>query len=86
MRIDADPGARVAKAELAHGEWGGWLEAEFGWSEMTATRYMRVAGAFKSNSLLASVRSSARDLPRRQRPHMFDWLITGQVAGSRRLQ
>jgi hypothetical protein len=42
----------AAKEELNHGEWLPWLDKEFGWTEMTATRYMRVAGAFKSNTML----------------------------------
>jgi hypothetical protein len=37
-----------AKAKVAHGEWLPWLDREFGWSEITAQRYMRVAEAFKS--------------------------------------
>ena len=37
----------AAKAEMPHGEWLPWLEREFGWSEPTATRYMRIAKAFE---------------------------------------
>ncbi|HEY2617819.1 MAG TPA: DUF3102 domain-containing protein [Acetobacteraceae bacterium] len=37
----------AAKAEVPHGEWLAWLEAEFGWTVRTADKYMHVAGAFK---------------------------------------
>jgi phage N-6-adenine-methyltransferase len=33
----------VKENHCAHGEWLPWLEAEFGWSESTALRFMRVA-------------------------------------------
>lgn len=36
------------KARLGHGSFGGWLKAEFEWSERTAQNFMRVADAFKS--------------------------------------
>lgn len=36
----------AVKAGLAHGDFGRWLETEFGWSERTAQRYMQVAEAF----------------------------------------
>lgn len=39
-----------AKAIAGHGGWLPWLETEFGWTEMTATRFMNVAS--KSNKLL----------------------------------
>jgi DUF3102 family protein len=41
-----------AKAFCAHGGWEDWLEHEFGWTQMTATKYMRVASAFKSKPSL----------------------------------
>jgi hypothetical protein len=37
----------AAKADLAHGQWLPWLDAEFGWSDNTAHRYMQVARAFQ---------------------------------------
>jgi len=40
------------KESLPHGLWLPWLQAEFGWSEMTATRFINVANKFKSNNLL----------------------------------
>ena len=41
----------AAKAEVSHGEWLPWLDREFGWSQQTASNYMRVAEAFKLPSL-----------------------------------
>lgn len=43
-----------AKVLVNHGKWRDWLAVEFGWSERTAQRFMRVAdvlGAGKSDSL-----------------------------------
>lgn len=40
-----------AKEALPHGQWLPWLEAEFGWSESTAQRYIRLAKTFKSVNL-----------------------------------
>jgi hypothetical protein len=37
----------AAKAEVRHGEWLPWLKDEFGWTDMTAQNYMRVARAFQ---------------------------------------
>jgi hypothetical protein len=34
------------KAKLKHGYFGKWLDAEFGWSDETALRFMRVARNF----------------------------------------
>lgn len=34
------------KERLGHGNFGGWLEVEFGWSWSTANNFMRVAGKF----------------------------------------
>jgi hypothetical protein len=42
------------KAMLRHGNWLGWLDREFGWSEMTALRFMQVHELGKSNNLLDS--------------------------------
>jgi hypothetical protein len=36
------------KAMLGHGEFGPWLEGEFGWAERTAQTFMQVAHYFKS--------------------------------------
>lgn len=47
-----------AKAACAHGEWLPWLESEFGWSEWTALRFMRVHEAFGK-----SVNLTDLDLP-----------------------
>lgn len=39
------------KSLLGHGNFGVWLESEFGWSYRAAARFMQVAGAFKSANL-----------------------------------
>jgi Protein of unknown function (DUF3102) len=31
------------KRHLGHGQWGGWLESEFGWSQDTAARHIQIA-------------------------------------------
>jgi hypothetical protein len=38
------------KNALRHGEWGKWLDAEFGWSDRTALRCMDAAKAFAAKS------------------------------------
>jgi len=48
----------VVKESLEHGEFGKWLDAEFGWKERTAQNFMRVAEVFKSAKIA--------DLPIRQ--------------------
>lgn len=40
------------KAVLGHGNFLPWLSTEFGWTSMTAQRFMQVASAFKNNNLL----------------------------------
>jgi hypothetical protein len=41
------------KAALPHGAWLPWLEAEFGWSDETARKFMRAAEfALKNPTLL----------------------------------
>jgi len=40
------------KAMLRHGGWLPWLDREFGWSEMTAVRFMQIYEFGKSNNLL----------------------------------
>lgn len=37
------------KGLLRHGEWGKWLEAEFGWSDQTAANYMNQAQLANQN-------------------------------------
>jgi hypothetical protein len=41
-----------AKQIAGHGNWLPWLEREFGWTEMTATRFINVYEMSKSNNLL----------------------------------
>jgi hypothetical protein len=47
-------GARLTdcKRICGHGNWLPWLEREFGWTEMTATRLINVYEMSKSNNLL----------------------------------
>jgi hypothetical protein len=47
-------GARLTKARelIAHGDWLHWLEAEFGWSDETARRFMSVFEMSKFHNLL----------------------------------
>lgn len=47
-------GARLTECKriAGHGNWLPWLEQEFGWTEMTATRYINVYEMSKSNKLL----------------------------------
>lgn len=42
---------KEVKARLGHGHFGGWLRAEFEWSEPTAQRFMRVSGAFQNRQI-----------------------------------
>jgi hypothetical protein len=39
------------KDELGHGQFGAWINAEFGWSEPTAQRFMRVADVFQNRQI-----------------------------------
>jgi hypothetical protein len=39
------------KEQLPHGEWLPWLKDEFGWSRMTAERFMQVHEKFKMHNL-----------------------------------
>ena len=47
------------KAAIGHGNFLPWLEAEFGWSDRTAARLIRVAEKFDKLSNLDSVSPSA---------------------------
>lgn len=38
----------IVKGHLPHGDFGGWLQGEFGWSEWTARKMMSVADRFKT--------------------------------------
>lgn len=40
------------KERLGYGQFEGWLQAEFDWTQMTANRFMNVAKQFESNKLL----------------------------------
>lgn len=39
----------AVKKDIGHGNFGPWLEAEFGWSQPTARRFMAVAETFSQN-------------------------------------
>src|SRR5258706_6303093 len=41
-----------SKNVCGHGNWEQWLKKEFGWTQMTATRYVNVFEMSKSNKLL----------------------------------
>ena len=47
-------GRRLSECKriCGHGNWLPWLDREFGWTEMTATRYINVYELSKSNNLL----------------------------------
>ena len=57
---------KEARSELNHGEWGPWLEENFGWDRTTAYRRMLVAKRFKCCNVhpLALI-----PRPKRQRCH-----------------
>jgi hypothetical protein len=42
----------IAKGKLDHGEWLPWLEAEFGWSEWTARRWINLAETYGNRALV----------------------------------
>jgi len=52
--IEAGQGLLAAKSLLSHGQFGPWLEAEFGWSDRTARKFMVVAEQFGSKTELIS--------------------------------
>jgi hypothetical protein len=52
--IEAGQGLVAVKDLLPHGQFGPWLEAEFGWSDRTARRLMEVAVLFGSKTDILS--------------------------------
>lgn len=44
-----------AKRQLAHGEWGAWLEEKVNFSQSTAENYMRIAEQVSSESMLLNL-------------------------------
>lgn len=56
-----DIGQRLTevKKRLGHGRFGAWLEAEFDWSQDTATNFMRVAQRFGDNPKISEFAPSA---------------------------
>lgn len=47
------------KERLGHGKFGEWLEAEFGWTDRTAQRFMQVADKFGKNRQIVGFAPSA---------------------------
>lgn len=47
------------KERLPHGMFGGWLDSEFGWTQMTAINFMRVSAKFKNFLNLDEIAPSA---------------------------
>lgn len=47
------------KAALGHGQFGAWLESEFGWTYESARRFMRVAEVFGENTQIVGFALSA---------------------------
>src|SRR5262249_49214130 len=43
------------KSELGHGNFSGWLQVEFGWTDRTARNYMAVADRFSAKTEIVSV-------------------------------
>jgi hypothetical protein len=56
-----DIGAKLidVKARLGHGNFGRWLDAEFGWSGRTAANFMNVSSKFANFANLADFAASA---------------------------
>ena len=52
--IEAGKGLLTVKEILPHGQFGNWLEAEFGWTDRTARRRMDVADQFGSKTDIMS--------------------------------
>jgi flagellar biosynthesis GTPase FlhF len=45
----------LVKQKLEHGQFGPWLEAEFGWTERTAENYMNVARKFAEKPEIVAI-------------------------------
>jgi Protein of unknown function (DUF3102) len=57
-----------AKAQLKHGRWGAWLDANFPGSRTTATNYMRLARESATVADLPTVREAVAALARPAKP------------------
>lgn len=73
------------KGRLPHGQFGLWLEAEFGWTDRTAQRFMRVAAVFKSDNLSdvpippsALYALASGDVPQDLRDHFLEQAERGE--------
>lgn len=49
--VDIGFGLSEVKEELGRGHWLPWLDAEFGWTDRQAERFIRVYAAFESDNL-----------------------------------
>jgi pyruvate/2-oxoglutarate dehydrogenase complex dihydrolipoamide acyltransferase (E2) component len=49
--VEIGRGLHEVKEELGHGYWLPWLDAEFGWTDRQAERFMNVHAAFESDNL-----------------------------------
>ncbi|NLF78150.1 MAG: DUF3102 domain-containing protein [Chloroflexi bacterium] len=73
------------KSRLEHGQFGQWLEAEFGWTQRTATNFMHVAAKFENFSNLGEIAPSALYLlaapstPDDVREQMIERAAAGEV-------
>jgi hypothetical protein len=55
--IDIGNDLRAVKEALPHGQFGAWLEAEFGWSERLAQNFLNVASRFGARAeIIADLR------------------------------
>ncbi len=45
----------AVKASLSHGQFGRWLQAEFGWTERTARNFMAVAERFGKTEIISDL-------------------------------
>jgi hypothetical protein len=74
-----------AKAILGHGNFGRWLQAEFRWSERTATNYMSVAQHFVDKTeiiadleLTSAYALAAKSTPQQVRDDVTSRLAAGE--------
>lgn len=74
------------KARLGHGNFGGWLVAEFDWTDRTARQFMQVADTFKSENFSdlriapsALYLLAAQSTPESARTEALDRAAAGEV-------
>ena len=83
----------LAKRWLNHGQFGPWLQAEFGWSERTAQRYMQAVEVFGPKADIVSVLEptaiyalSSKSTPAAVREQLVSQLEAGEKPGLREVQ